>query len=944
MAFDIIKFAFVGGEVAENYYGRSDLEKFDLALAEAENWFVDYHGGLSTAPGLEMVDNVQNDEYDTKFFTFKFSSSIANTNLILFGKDYIRFVQDGAYVLEGEKTIDSITQAATGVMGITAHGYVEGDWIKPVDTGEMVELFNRNIQVGTVLTADTFEMLDAFGQSLDTTNFTPYVSGGLSARIYTLVSPYLPEHLIDLRCHQIRDVLRFTHVLYPVRNLIRNDSADWTLEIEDVTSTLEVPVITSATPITGSTYSVAYVVTQVNADGIESSGSDYFFLHTTVGDNNPNNSIGVLIAWNTIVGASYYNVYKTRVVEDATAISRSYQVGFIGQSKGSRFMDVRITPDFAKTPPRRQNPFADSPITAVNVIAGGSGYTNASVLTVTDPNPDAGGFIGYAIIGTTVASAAGPVVGIDIADGGHGYTNPTFSLTIGAGAVLEGETGEPAGNYPAISTVNQQRQIYAATINQPLTVFGSHPGQLSNFGVSEIVVANDAFEHEIDSEDASTLRHIIPTRGGLLVFNAAGIWLMFGSQGRAITATDVQADPQAFKGASPVPPVKINTEILYCEGTGGKVMLLSYNDVAKLYAGVDLSLLASHLISDVKQITHWAYADEPFKQVWARRQDGVMLNFTIIREQEIFAWSRRLTRGDFMDVASLEEENNSTVYIMTRRNINGRHTKFIEKVARRNFTHVEDAFCVDCGLRLGSTYPDADIQIAAITGNGVTVVASAPVFVSGDVGKVIRACGGKMNVATFVSAFEITVNIIRDLWQFVPFTDPAYPKIMESGDWTMDTPVTTISGLHHLEGEAVAVLADGNVINGLTVSSGIITLPVAATRVIIGLKYVCKARNLPMNIQGAVIENKRKRVLGLAMRLKDTRGLKAGNELDDLNDIKDREGEAYGEPTVLLNGMTNLSIEPVWGEEGQSYLVQEDPLPATVLGYVLETETGDDTK
>lgn len=45
MPLDIIKFAFVGGEVSPNYYGRSDLAKFDLALAEAENWFVDYHAG-----------------------------------------------------------------------------------------------------------------------------------------------------------------------------------------------------------------------------------------------------------------------------------------------------------------------------------------------------------------------------------------------------------------------------------------------------------------------------------------------------------------------------------------------------------------------------------------------------------------------------------------------------------------------------------------------------------------------------------------------------------------------------------------------------------------------------------------------------------------------------------------------------------------------------------
>ena len=94
------------------------LAKFDLALAECENWVVDYHGGLSTAPGSEFIDYVQYDQYNTKFFSFKFSTDIANTNVILFGRNYIRFIQNGAYVTEATKTIGAISLAATGVMTI----------------------------------------------------------------------------------------------------------------------------------------------------------------------------------------------------------------------------------------------------------------------------------------------------------------------------------------------------------------------------------------------------------------------------------------------------------------------------------------------------------------------------------------------------------------------------------------------------------------------------------------------------------------------------------------------------------------------------------------------------------------------------------------------------------------------------------------------------------
>ena len=941
MSVDIVKFAFVGGEVSPSYYGRSDLEKFDLALAEAENWFVDYHGGLSNSPGLEFVDYVKNDNFPTKFFAFRFSSSIANTNVILFGKDYIRFIQDGAYVLEAELSIASISAASPGVVETTnPHAYATGDWVKFPSVGEMTQLAGRTCSI-TVLSVTTFSLQDVFGNDLDTSAFTTYVSDGTVSRIYTLVSPYSSYDLTNLRSSQIRDVIRLTHNNYPVYNLVRNDSADWEIELEDFTHTLEVPIITSGTTLNGGSLSVGFVITQVNQEGVESSGSDYHFQTNVVKYDDVDG--GVLLVWPPIVGAAYYKIYRTRIIRDTTAISRSYQVGYIGQSKGGHFVDNGITPDFAQTPPTRNNPFANGAITSVDVMNGGSGYTNSSALTAVDPNPSAAGFIGYAIIQTSTTSSAGPVVGIFVVDGGHDYTNPSFSLTGGSGVVLSANIGPTTGNYPAVSSVYQQRQVYAATKNKPLTLFGTKPGQLSNMATSEILIANDAYEHEVDSEDVSPIRNLTSVRGGLIVQNAATTWLASGSNG-IISATNVQIDPQSSGGSTEVPTLKVESDVLYLEGAGGRVTQIAYNDVAKIYQGTDLSLLANHLISPDRQIENWCYASEPHKLIWAQRSDGVMLNMTIIKEQQVYAFSRRVTRGKFIDVISLEEDRNSTVYTMVERYINGRYTKFIEKVSSRTFTHVEDAFFVDCGLRLGTTWPDARIQIAATEGDGVQVDAESPIFAAGDVGKILRFGGGKMRVATYSNAYSITVNIVRDITETVPFSNPVQVKRAESGQWSLDAEVTTIRGLEHLEGEAVSVLADGNVVKGLTVIGGSITLPQAASRVAVGLKYRSLAKNLPLNVDGMTLENKRQRVTGIAMRLNNTRGLTGGNSLSTLYALKLRTGEDYGEATELKSGMTTLLVEPIWDNEVTSYLVQDDPLPATVLGYVLETELGDDTK
>jgi len=940
MSSDLIKFAFIGGEVSPTYFGRSDLEKFDLALAEAENWFVDYHGGLSTSPGTEFIDFVKDDLLETKFFSFKFSSSVANTYIVLLGHHYARFVQDGAYVLESAKPVVSVTKAAQAVLHVEVHQYTTGDWIKFPVTGEMTELSGLTCEV-EVIDDNTFYLKNTFGDYIDSSLFTTYVSGGMAARVYTVTMPYASSDLAELRCHQIRDVLRFTHPAFSVRNFQRYGNADWRLTPETHVTGLAQPEILSHVVYNSGTQAVAFAVTQVDANGVESLPSDYHFVTAT--ENYESNKTGsTTLKWEPLSTAKYYKVYRTRFASQQNSISRSYQLGYIGQAKGAHFVDTGIVPDFAQTPPQGNNPFANGRIVAVDVKYGGSGYTNSSVLTVTDPNPEAGGFLGYAIVSTDTNTSSGPIVGVYIIDPGHDYTAPVFSISGGTGAVLEGVLGEASGNYPAVSTVYQQRQIYAAPDNGPLVVFGSKPGQLSNFSYSDIVLANDSFEHEIDSEDVSPIRHLVPTRGGLLVFTPGGIWLMSGTQGAAITATNVQADMQNYRGASDVPPERISTDILFCDASGAKVSSLAYMDQYKLYAPNDMTLLASHLLEKGKRVVAWGYAEEPHRLVWAVRNDGVTLNFTYIKEQQVYAWTRRTTQGRFIDVKTLEEGAQSSVYVMTSRLVNGRHTKFIERVMPRTFDRLEDAFCVDSGLRLGATYPPLALQIEAASGTGVRAYVYGTYFSANDVGKVLRFGGGRATVASFIDTGEVTVDIHDPITDVIAHTNPAYPRKAEAGEWTLDSEITTVTGLKHLEGMAVKVLADGAVINGLTVTGGTITLPQAASRVVVGLGYRCTAKNLPLNAPKVVIENKRKRVVGLAVRVKDTRGLKAGNSLDALYAMRTRSTENYGVAPRAITDIGHIIIEPVWSENAQSYIVQDDPLPATLLGYVLDVEVGDD--
>lgn len=927
---DLIKYAFVAGEMSPTLFGRTDLEKYDLGLALARNWFVDYRGGLSTRPGSEFIDFVQNDDEETKFVPFRFAPNVNSTYVLIFARDYIRFVQNGAYILEPGKTITGITQASPGVVTAVAHGYSTGDWVKIFDVEGMTELNARTFEVGAT-TTDTFELLDPFGNDFDTSGLTAYTSAGSVYRIYTVTSPYAPDDLEILRAHQSRSAIILTHPDYATHKLTRVTDTNWTLNQVAFENGLDAPTNLAITTAAG-TAGVGFTVTAVDSEGVESLPAQYVF-DTTITDYS--SAAGqAKVTWDAVTGAVLYRVYRTNIITTGADVSRAMQVGFIGVAYGTEFVDNNIIPDFTITPPDYYNPFADAAVDHIEVTAGGTGYTASSVVSVSGGSGS--GFVGYPVV-----NSSGAIIAIVIVNGGSGYESPTVSVTGGSGATFTATLTEAEGNNPAVSTVFQQRRIYAATQNEPLTVWGSQPGEPDNFDVSQIVQEDDSYEFELDSDEVAPIRHLLPTRSGLVIFSQAGIWQLTGGSGVAVTPTNALADPQSYTGCSIVPPLPVDTDILYIEGKGATVRLLSYNDYSKVFAGQDLSILSNHLTDPAKPIKTWTFASDPFKLVHAVRSDGVMLNLTLVKEQNVFGWATAQTKGLYKDVLSIQEGLTDTVYTMVQRLINGRYTKMIEKVARRDFVEVEDAWCVDAGLTNTPTYPAATLTAAAATGNGVIFTASAAVFASGDVGKVIRGGGCKAVIAGFTDTTHVTANIITDFTDVLPEDDSNTPLPVLEGDWTMDEPVTTVSGLWHLEGETVKVLADGNVLDDKVVSNGAITLDTAATRIIVGLGYTCLAKTLPPTTTDDVIESKKKRIVGIKARVYQTRGLRVGAKVGKMYEFKERTDERYGEPTRMQEGVKPIIIEADYNREGQVFYQQTHPLPATILGFIKEIDIGD---
>jgi len=175
----------------------------------------------------------------------------------------------------------------------------------------------------------------------------------------------------------------------------------------------------------------------------------------------------------------------------------------------------------------------------------------------------------------------------------------------------------------------------------------------------------------------------------------------------------------------------------------------------------------------------------------------------------------------------------------------------------------------------------------------------------------------------------------------VPENEVSTPLPVLSGAWTMDAPFTIVTGLWHLEGEVVQVLADGNVLSEKTVVDGRITLDTAATKVIVGEKYRGIIKTLPPTSTELVIEAKRKRIVGVNARTYQTRGLKAGTRLSQLYEFKERSTEAADAPPDLQMGIKPIKIDSTFNYDSPVYFVQDNPLHASILGFITDIELGD---
>lgn len=433
---------------------------------------------------------------------------------------------------------------------------------------------------------------------------------GLLAGV-SIKNPYTLDDVYALSTAQAGDIVYLAHKNYALRKLTRSGTAPdyaWALEEVTLNQSINAPAAPTVAFVRDNgddtaplNYTLRYVVTAVDADGVESVASA---VGAAAGKYPTDWVVGnhVNLSWAAVDGAEEYNIYRE---------SAGYY-GFIGVSRGTSFQDQNFEPDTATTPKEDWNPFED-------------------------------------------------------------------------------------GNNPATVAFHQQRLVLGGTKDDPASFFMSRTGDYENFRKSRPLQDDDPVEYMLASGSIDEIRWMASF--GDLLIGTSGAEYKATSSGAAITSSDVQISVQSYWGSSGLSPLIIGQSVMHCQRSGSHVRDLYYSWESDGYAGNDLSLLAPQLVES-HHITQWAFQQSPGSNIWAVRDDGVLLCLTYMKEQNVYGWSRHVTQGKVLSVAVISGSQEDVVMLVVEREMGGVKKYFLERLAGRfrDADGIGDAFYVDCGL------------------------------------------------------------------------------------------------------------------------------------------------------------------------------------------------------------------------------------------------------
>lgn len=732
---------------------------------------------------------------------------------------------------------------------------------------------------------------------------------------YEISSPYLEADLRDLRIESSGDVITITHGSYQTQELSRLSDTSWTLsdyEPDDGPFMLENASSTTLTcsATTGTSLTLTASAATFDADHV---GALFKLKHFVEGQSisqaftatGASSSISCFTTWRLVTHGTWGGTFDLEKSTDGGSTWTRVRTFSSAATINHSAFDT-------EDPELNEEPF----LLRINVTAYSSGSINI------DLNCDS--FYQEGIVRVTGYTSSTSVTVDVIQD---------LAATTATSSWCEGSWSDYRG-WPKVARYFQDRLVLAGTETEPQTTWPSKIANYSSHSRNQIsLLDTDAMSLNLPTRELNSINGLIALKR-LIAFTSASEWSIGSVSGATFTPTTASQEVEGYNGSSGVDPIVINNQAIFVESNGKVVRNIGYQLNADGFVGDELNILAKHLFEDYT-ILEMAYQQTPNRICWCLRSDGKLLGLTYMPEQEVIAWHWHDTDGTVDSIAVIPADGYDELWLAVNRD-NGR---YIERMAPRvNSDDPVDWFFVDSGVTdnnpltiSGAT--QANPCVLTVTSHGLS---------NGDLVD-IRSVGGMTELNN--NRYEIA-NVTTHTFSLKNADTSADIDSTSFGAYTSGGEAreakTTFTGLTHLEGQTVSVLANGEVRDQATVSSGQITLADPASIVHIGLPYNSDLETLNVEIQSreGSIQGRKIKIGEVTFRFVRSRGGWIGPDSSSLYEAFAPSAVASGSVASLTTGDIPKVLGGGYEDGGRVFYRQPDPLPVTIGAIIPKVSVG----
>lgn len=870
------------------------------------------HGGAQSRAGTTLDAEVKTSASRVRLIPFVFSST--QTYALEFGDFYMRIHSNGALVT---------TSGVAAWSGATT--YVLGDLV-------------------TVAGVVYYCILG----HINHTPANPTYWYAMPGTTYEIPSPYAVADLPLLKFTESADVITFTHASYPPTELARRSATNWAFSTSVYTPSQSWPTnLSSSLQGGGNTGSTEhrYAVTAVNDLTGEESLPGYGPRTATITAITKGTPAIVTIG---VAPSPAFGNQSLVLLTGITGMTQLNNKAFVI----SYISDTQFA--LAGVDSTNYSSFTGGTVQdLMTVVQGGIATLDANRFNYVSWNSVAG------------ASSYNVYKQLNGTFGFLGVANGLLFKDVGAdGAPIDFSISPPydpqlflnAGDYPSAVSYIQQRLTFGGSNNNPTSGWLSQSGKFKNFTKSIPTVDSDAVTFRLVGQQVNPIRHFVELSTPI-AFTESGEWSIDGDASGIIRPSAVNARQNTSEGCAQLRPLVVGSSVIYLQALGSIIRDLAFNYLRGKFEGDDQTTFSSHLFEGYT-IVDWAYQKTPNSIIWAVRSDGVLLSYTLIKDQQISAWAKHDTDGLVENVCCIPEGGEYATYLVVKRTINGSVKRYVERMTTR---FVTQATIVDfVGMDCASTVDGRNTTVDTMTLSGgstwnetetLTLTASAAHFVASDAtyNNQIFLTGADGSVIRFKIMAYSSTTVVTGL---ADRTVPASLRTTATAVWTKA--VYHLSGLDYLEGKSVSVFADGYVVGSpnnaaytaYTVASGAIVLDKPYGVIHVGLPFISDIETLDIDTPGQEsISDKMKLVGEVTLFLQNSQCVWVGglNPADDPNNSsndpllnlfeqKIRQYEGYESPVSLVTGKITQVIAPHWDSNGHVFVRNVDPIPMTLLG------------